>query len=128
MIGDAYLPYRTLDDYISGAVIAFTDSTGLKTLEAELQATTRFAERIVEILREPDGGAWQPPALRQRLGEALRHPAAPFEDCRVSAGFPGAGRRDLQLYGRCITSQGSKRTARAYARCLITGRWSSRAQ
>ena len=86
-----------MDDYISGAIIAFTDSTGLKTLEAELQAITRFAERIMETLREPDGGTWQPPALCQRLGEALHHPAAPFEDCRVSAGFPGAGRRDLQL-------------------------------
>ena len=29
MIGDAYLPYRTLDDYISVPIIAFTDSTGL---------------------------------------------------------------------------------------------------
>ena len=89
MIGDAYLPYRTLDDYISGAIIAFTDSTGLKTLEAELQATTRFTERIVEILRESDGGTWQPPALRQRLGEALRHPAAPFETAGSRLVFRG---------------------------------------
>jgi two-component system CheB/CheR fusion protein len=138
------LPYRTLDNYISGAVITFTDITALKTLEAELQATTRFAESIVETMREPllvldaslrvlaisqafaqlfgldpvqvkgqplgalDGGAWQQPALRQRLDEALRHPAEPFEDFRFSANFPTAGPRNFQLYGRCITSQGAQ--------------------
>ena len=47
------LPYRTLDNYISGAVITFTDITGLKALEAELQKTSRFAESIVETMREP---------------------------------------------------------------------------
>ncbi|MBJ6108055.1 PAS domain-containing protein [Hymenobacter sp. BT523] len=47
------LPYRTLDNYISGAVITFTDITGLKTLEAQLQESARFAESIVETMREP---------------------------------------------------------------------------
>ncbi|WP_201980697.1 CheR family methyltransferase [Hymenobacter rubidus] len=47
------LPYRTLDNYISGAVITFTDITDLKTLEAQLQESTRMAESIVETLREP---------------------------------------------------------------------------
>lgn len=47
------LPYRTLDNYIRGAVITFTDITGLKTLDAQLQASTRLAERIVETIREP---------------------------------------------------------------------------
>lgn len=47
------LPYRTLDNYISGAVITFTDITALKTLESQLQESTRFAESIVESMREP---------------------------------------------------------------------------
>ncbi|MFC6224529.1 CheR family methyltransferase [Hymenobacter artigasi] len=47
------LPYRTLDNYISGAVITFTDITALKTLEAQLQESARFAESIAETLREP---------------------------------------------------------------------------
>ena len=138
------LPYRTLDNYISGAVITFTDITALKTLETELQATTRFAESIVETMREPllvldsrlcvlaisqafaqlfgldpalvkgqplrelDGGAWQQSALRQRLEKALHHPTEPFEDFPLVADFPTAGPRNLLLYGRCITSQGTQ--------------------
>jgi two-component system CheB/CheR fusion protein len=47
------LPYRTLDNYISGAVITFTDISGLKHLEAQLQESTRLAESIVETVREP---------------------------------------------------------------------------
>jgi two-component system CheB/CheR fusion protein len=47
------LPYRTLDNYISGAVITFTDITGLKTLEAQLQASSRMAEEVAEAVREP---------------------------------------------------------------------------
>jgi two-component system CheB/CheR fusion protein len=47
------MPYRTLDNYISGAVITFTDITGLKALEAQLQESSRLAESIVETLREP---------------------------------------------------------------------------
>ena len=46
------LPYRTLDNYISGAVITFTDITGLKHLEQKLQASTALAESIVETVRE----------------------------------------------------------------------------
>jgi two-component system CheB/CheR fusion protein len=138
------LPYRTLDNYISGAVITFTDITDLKTLEGQLQASTRFAESIVETLREPllvldrsqrvlacsmaftrlfgmdaasikgqllrelDGGAWQQPALRQRLDEALQHPGQHFEDFRFTATFPEAGPRELLLYGRTITSHGTQ--------------------
>ena len=138
------LPYRTLDNYISGAVITFTDVTSLKTLEAQLQESTRFAESIVETLREPllvldaklrvlaisqafarlfglvpahvkgqplhqlDGGAWQQPALRQRLDEALLNPTEPFEEFHFSANFPVAGPRALLLYGRCITSHGAQ--------------------
>ncbi|RTQ49296.1 PAS domain S-box protein [Hymenobacter gummosus] len=47
------LPYRTLDNYISGAVITFIDITALKNLEQQLQASTAFAESIIENLREP---------------------------------------------------------------------------
>ncbi|MFC7669801.1 PAS domain-containing protein [Hymenobacter humi] len=47
------LPYRTLDNYISGAVITFTDITTLKTLEAKLQASSRMAEEVTETVREP---------------------------------------------------------------------------
>ncbi|PJJ60821.1 CheR family methyltransferase [Hymenobacter chitinivorans] len=47
------LPYRTLDNYISGTVITFTDISGLKHLEAQLQETSRFANSIIETVREP---------------------------------------------------------------------------
>ncbi|HEX8425391.1 CheR family methyltransferase [Hymenobacter sp.] len=55
--GDWYamriLPYRTLDNYISGAVLTFTDITGLKQLEDQMEISRRFAESIVETVREP---------------------------------------------------------------------------
>ncbi|MBC6605548.1 PAS domain-containing protein [Hymenobacter sp. BT188] len=47
------LPYRTLDNYINGAVITFNDVTKLKQLEEKLQASTSFAESIIETVREP---------------------------------------------------------------------------
>ena len=47
------LPYRTLDNYISGAVITFNNITNLKALETRLKESTRFAESIVETVREP---------------------------------------------------------------------------
>jgi two-component system CheB/CheR fusion protein len=47
------LPYRTLDNYINGAVITFNDISQLKILEKKLQASTSFAESIVETVREP---------------------------------------------------------------------------
>ncbi|WP_375434336.1 chemotaxis protein CheB [uncultured Hymenobacter sp.] len=47
------MPYRTLDNYISGAVITFTDVTSRKQLEEQLEASRRFAESIVETVREP---------------------------------------------------------------------------
>ncbi|MBH8567583.1 PAS domain-containing protein [Microvirga sp. STS02] len=138
------LPYRTLDNYISGAVITFTDITALKILEAQLQESARFAESIAETLREPllvldagqrvlaiseafatlfgldrarslgqllrelDGGAWQQPALRERLETTLRHPDQPFADFPYTATFPGAGPRTLRLFGRAITSGGAR--------------------
>ena len=47
------LPYRTLDNYISGAVITFTEITGLKQMEQKLQESARFAASIHEAVREP---------------------------------------------------------------------------
>jgi two-component system CheB/CheR fusion protein len=134
------LPYRTLDNYISGAVITFTDITDLKTLEAQLQESSRMAEAVVETVREPllvldhrltvlavstsfaqlfgidaaqakgrplaelDGGTWQQPVLRQRLEDMLKQPNAVFNDYPFAANFPGAGTRELLLYGRRIAS------------------------
>ncbi|SET36012.1 chemotaxis protein CheB [Hymenobacter actinosclerus] len=47
------LPYRTLDNYISGAVLTFTEVSGLKHLEARLRESTRLAESIIETMHEP---------------------------------------------------------------------------
>ncbi|QNE39724.1 chemotaxis protein CheR [Hymenobacter sp. NBH84] len=47
------LPYRTLDNYISGAVITFTEITSLKQMEKQLQESARFAASIHEAVREP---------------------------------------------------------------------------
>ncbi|KUG06532.1 chemotaxis protein CheB [Solirubrum puertoriconensis] len=47
------MPYRTLDNYISGAVITFTDITLIKRMEQRMQTSAAFAESIVETLRDP---------------------------------------------------------------------------
>ncbi|WP_083320754.1 PAS domain-containing protein [Hymenobacter glacialis] len=47
------MPYRTFDNYISGAVITFTDITALKILTSQLQESSRMAEVVVETVREP---------------------------------------------------------------------------
>ncbi|RZK51954.1 MAG: hypothetical protein EOO59_14295, partial [Hymenobacter sp.] len=47
------LPYRTLDNYINGAIITFTRITGLKTLEAQLQETANFLETVQGAVHEP---------------------------------------------------------------------------
>ena len=47
------LPYRSLDNYINGVVITFTDITPLKQLEARLQQAARFSESIADTVREP---------------------------------------------------------------------------
>jgi two-component system CheB/CheR fusion protein len=47
------LPYRSLDNYINGAVLTFTDITALKQLEARLQETARFCESMMATVREP---------------------------------------------------------------------------
>jgi len=47
------LPYRSLDNYINGAVITFTDITALKLLETRLQDHARFTESMQATVREP---------------------------------------------------------------------------
>ena len=47
------LPYRSLDNYINGAVITFTDITDLKHLENSLQDKAVFIESMQEAIREP---------------------------------------------------------------------------
>lgn len=55
--GDWYtmriLPYRSLDNYIDGAVITFTDITALKQLEGTLQDHALFIESMQQAVREP---------------------------------------------------------------------------
>ncbi|WP_135435330.1 CheR family methyltransferase [Hymenobacter fodinae] len=138
------LPYRTLDNYISGAVITFTEVTGMKRLEQELQESTRLAESIIETVREPllaldrdlrvltmskafatffrinteavkgesintlSGGAWSQPDLHRRLLKLLNNEAREFENVELEADFPEIGHRRVRLYGRRISSQGSK--------------------
>ncbi|MBT2559121.1 PAS domain-containing protein [Hymenobacter sp. ISL-91] len=46
------LPYRTLDNYISGAVLTFTEVSDMKHLEARLRESTRLAESIIETMNE----------------------------------------------------------------------------
>jgi two-component system CheB/CheR fusion protein len=46
-------PYRTLDNFIAGAVITFMDITLLKRLETELKAALQFNENIIDTVRDP---------------------------------------------------------------------------
>jgi len=47
------LPYRTLDNYISGAIITFTRITGLKNQEMRLQDKANFLEEMQASIHEP---------------------------------------------------------------------------
>jgi two-component system CheB/CheR fusion protein len=47
------LPYRTLNNRIDGVVFTFTDVTRLKRSEESMHQARRFAESIVDTLREP---------------------------------------------------------------------------
>lgn len=55
--GDWYtmriLPYRSLDNYINGAVVTFADITALKQLEGTLQDNALFIESMQQAVREP---------------------------------------------------------------------------
>lgn len=59
------LPYRSIDNYISGAVLTFTEVTALKQLEAQLQETARFADSLQEAV--PQLSVALDGALRVRL-------------------------------------------------------------
>ena len=73
------LPYRSLDNYINGAVITFTDITALKLLETRLQDHARFTDSMQATVREPqlalDGGLIVLSA-NQAFAELMRQPAA----------------------------------------------------
>lgn len=47
------LPYKTQQGVIDGVVITFSDVTVLKSLQSEIQGARRFAERVVNTVREP---------------------------------------------------------------------------
>ena len=47
------LPYRSLDNYINGVVLTFTNITALKVLETRLQDHTRFTDSLQADGREP---------------------------------------------------------------------------
>ena len=46
-------PYRTNDDHIAGTVIAFVDVEAVKQAAEAVHAAQRYAEHIVETVREP---------------------------------------------------------------------------
>jgi two-component system CheB/CheR fusion protein len=128
------LPYRSLDNYINGAVITFTDITSLKQLEARLQQNTIFIESMQEAVREPmlalgrdlrvlspsrsfaqafglavNGNAWNQPALRERLAALCKADATEadeFEHILLEADFVGLGRRRVHLYGHRMLHEG----------------------
>jgi two-component system CheB/CheR fusion protein len=47
------LPYRTGENVIDGAVVFFSDITGIKALERSHEASQKFAENILNTIREP---------------------------------------------------------------------------
>jgi two-component system CheB/CheR fusion protein len=46
------MPYRTLNNFISGAVLTFVDITNLKELEENLNQIQQYAETIIETVHE----------------------------------------------------------------------------
>ncbi|QKG58166.1 PAS domain-containing protein [Hymenobacter sp. BRD128] len=73
------LPYRSLDNYINGAVLTFTDITALKTLEARLQAAARFGASMMATMREPQLALDADLAIvsaNQAFADAFRQPLA----------------------------------------------------
>jgi two-component system CheB/CheR fusion protein len=47
------LPYRTLDNVIEGVVLTFTDITGIKQAQAEVQSALDYSECIVDTITQP---------------------------------------------------------------------------
>ncbi|HEY4198338.1 MAG TPA: CheR family methyltransferase [Mucilaginibacter sp.] len=47
------MPYRTLDNFISGAVLTFSDITGYKQMEYKLRALQKYSAGVVNIIQQP---------------------------------------------------------------------------
>jgi two-component system CheB/CheR fusion protein len=47
------MPYRTLDNFISGAVLTFANITGYKQLEFKAKAIQQYTSGVVELLPQP---------------------------------------------------------------------------
>ncbi|MFH0958067.1 MAG: chemotaxis protein CheB [Pseudomonadota bacterium] len=47
------LPYRTLDNVIEGVVLTFTDITGIKQAQGEVQSALDYSECIVDTITQP---------------------------------------------------------------------------
>jgi two-component system CheB/CheR fusion protein len=47
------MPYRTLDNFINGAVLTFYKITPIKAMENKLQMLQKYAEASLELLTEP---------------------------------------------------------------------------
>jgi two-component system CheB/CheR fusion protein len=77
------LPYRSLDNYINGAVLTFTDITALKVLETRLQDHTRFTDSLQDGGREPQL------ALDAQLRVLSANPAFAATFGEPLAGLPG---------------------------------------
>jgi two-component system CheB/CheR fusion protein len=72
------LPYRSLDNYINGAVITFTDITALKLLETRLQDHARFTDSMQATVREPQlalDSDLVVLSVNQAFAELMRQPA-----------------------------------------------------
>lgn len=73
------LPYRSLDNYINGAVITFTDVTALKLLETRLQDHARFTDSMQATVREPQlalDAELLVISVNQAFAELMRQPVA----------------------------------------------------
>ncbi|RNI31907.1 hypothetical protein EFA69_05195 [Rufibacter immobilis] len=47
------MPYRTVDNFINGAVITFTNITAYKEMETGLEATNLYASALIDLMPEP---------------------------------------------------------------------------
>jgi two-component system CheB/CheR fusion protein len=45
-------PYRTLDNFIQGAVVTFIDITSLKKAEEEIRSAQEFTQQLMNIMKE----------------------------------------------------------------------------
>jgi two-component system CheB/CheR fusion protein len=47
------MPYRTLDNFISGAVLTFSDITNYKQMEYKLRALQKYSAGVVDVMHQP---------------------------------------------------------------------------